>query len=275
MEWFYVVDGEKQGPVSKADIQGLIKARKIDGDTLVWREGMEDWKPLASLSRKSPEPELKSKAGERDAPGIQRKSEGRDMEIKPKAPAGPPAKTETCSQCGGTFPEDETILYEDARICAGCKPLFMQKLREGVRVSGEMEYGGFWIRFGAKIIDGIVIGLVQLLISIPFYFFFTASPEALSPAFILIQVIGVVLPAAYATWFVGKYGATPGKMACKLVIVTSDGGKISYARALGRHFGEWLSSIILMIGYLMAAFDAEKRTLHDRICDTRVIKVRK
>ena len=275
MEWFYVVDGEKQGPVSKADIQGLIKARKIDGDTLVWREGMEDWKPLASLSRKNPEPELKSKAGERDAPGIQRKSEGRDMEIKPKAPAGPPAKTETCSQCGGTFPEDETILYEDARICAGCKPLFMQKLREGVRVSGEMEYGGFWIRFGAKIIDGIVILFIQLLISIPFYFLINGSPEAISTAFILVQVIGVVLPAAYATWFVGKHGATPGKMACKLVIVTSDGGKISYARALGRHFGEWLSSIILMIGYLMAAFDAEKRTLHDRICDTRVIKVRK
>jgi uncharacterized RDD family membrane protein YckC len=32
--------------------------------------------------------------------------------------------------------------------------------------------------------------------------------------------------------------------------------------------------MILYIGYIMAGFDDEKRTLHDRICDTRVIKTR-
>jgi uncharacterized RDD family membrane protein YckC len=41
---------------------------------------------------------------------------------------------------------------------------------------------------------------------------------------------------------------------------------------LGRHFAEMLSGILLGIGYLMIAFDDEKRALHDRICDTRVIK---
>ena len=30
--------------------------------------------------------------------------------------------------------------------------------------------------------------------------------------------------------------------------------------------------LILGIGYIMAGFDEQKRTLHDRICDTRVIK---
>ena len=30
--------------------------------------------------------------------------------------------------------------------------------------------------------------------------------------------------------------------------------------------------MILMIGYIMAGFDSEKRALHDMICDTRVIK---
>ena len=74
-------------------------------------------------------------------------------------------------------------------------------------------------------------------------------------------------------FFLGKFGATPGKMACKLKVVRPDGERISYARALGRHFAEMLSGIILYIGYIMAAFDEEKRTLHDRICDTRVIKV--
>ena len=49
-------------------------------------------------------------------------------------------------------------------------------------------------------------------------------------------------------------------------------GKLSYARSLGRHFAKHLSSFALFIGYIMAGLDEEKRALHDRICDTRVIK---
>ena len=55
-------------------------------------------------------------------------------------------------------------------------------------------------------------------------------------------------------------------------MIKSDGSKISYARSLGRHFAKHLSSFAFGIGYLLAAFDDEKRSLHDRICDTRVIK---
>ena len=32
-----------------------------------------------------------------------------------------------------------------------------------------------------------------------------------------------------------------------------------------------VSGIILLIGYIIAGFDDEKRALHDRVCDTRVI----
>jgi uncharacterized RDD family membrane protein YckC len=61
-------------------------------------------------------------------------------------------------------------------------------------------------------------------------------------------------------------------MACGLKVVRPDGEKISYARACGRFFAEFVSSLTLAIGYIIAAFDGEKRSLHDRICDTRVIK---
>ncbi|MDY7037753.1 MAG: RDD family protein, partial [Thermodesulfobacteriota bacterium] len=80
------------------------------------------------------------------------------------------------------------------------------------------------------------------------------------------------IAATYTTLMLGKYDATLGKMACKIKVITSDGGKVSYARALGRHFAEFLSAIILSIGYIIAAFDDQKRSLHDRICNTRVIK---
>jgi uncharacterized RDD family membrane protein YckC len=94
--------------------------------------------------------------------------------------------------------------------------------------------------------------------------------------FIMVQGILILIQFAinisYEVGFLGRFGATPGKMACKLKVVTSSGAPISYGRALGRYFASLLSGLILFIGYIMAAFYDEKRALHDRICDTRVIK---
>ena len=77
-----------------------------------------------------------------------------------------------------------------------------------------------------------------------------------------------------AVWsgFIGRYGATLGKMALGLRVVTSEGAPVTYARALGRYFAKLLSAFLCGIGYLLAAFDEQKRALHDRICDTRVVR---
>ena len=69
-----------------------------------------------------------------------------------------------------------------------------------------------------------------------------------------------------------KYGATPGKMALKLKIIRAEGDPVGYALAAGRYLAFLLSSFTVGIGFLMAAFDEEKRTLHDRVCDTRVVR---
>ena len=90
--------------------------------------------------------------------------------------------------------------------------------------------------------------------------------------FIIFYTVTIGVAAAYTTWFLGKYAATPGKMALGLKVITADGGKVSYLKAFGRYFAEIVSGIILNIGYIMAAFDDEKRALHDRICNTRVVK---
>jgi uncharacterized RDD family membrane protein YckC len=81
-----------------------------------------------------------------------------------------------------------------------------------------------------------------------------------------------IIVISYQTLFVGRFGATPGKMACGLRVVTADGGRVTYARALARYFSTIISAVTLMIGFVMAAFDEEKRALHDRICDTRVVR---
>jgi uncharacterized RDD family membrane protein YckC len=87
-----------------------------------------------------------------------------------------------------------------------------------------------------------------------------------------VQVLSIAFGVFYASFFIGKFAATPGKMICGLKVVMGDGTRVSYGRAIGRYFAEWLSGLTMGIGYIMAAFDDEKRALHDRICDTRVVK---
>jgi uncharacterized RDD family membrane protein YckC len=79
---------------------------------------------------------------------------------------------------------------------------------------------------------------------------------------------------AYEAGMIANYGATFGKMALGLKVVRADGTKLDLGVSVGRYFAKILSAIILMIGYLMAFWDPEKRALHDRLCETRVIRAR-
>ena len=66
--------------------------------------------------------------------------------------------------------------------------------------------------------------------------------------------------------------ATPGKMALRLKVVTPEGAPVSYGRSFARAFSMILSGIVCYIGFIIAAFDEEKRALHDHICGTRVVR---
>jgi uncharacterized RDD family membrane protein YckC len=248
----YYADGQRQvGPITKTELQSLIKTKKVNSQTLVWQPGMKGWEELGLFVRR------KIQSGPHSA-----------------EPA-PVVQQSVCAECGRAFAEEDMIRFADARVCAACKPIFVQKIKEGVAAAGAMEYAGFWIRFGAWFIDYIILAIASAIIVIPFTFLGVFSSD--QPAvFITVQLISTILnflfPACYETWFVGKYAATPGKMACKLRVVMADNGRVSYARAVGRHFAKWISALILGIGYIMAGFDDQKRALHDRICDTRVIK---
>ena len=162
------------------------------------------------------------------------------------------------------------VSYESRYICAECKPLFFQKIKEGAAVAGDRVYAGFWIRFGAKFVDGIILNIIGQLLAVVI----KLGVKDVETATYISAGIGLVLNAAFVIYFTGKYGATPGKMACKIEVIRSDGSPMTYGRATGRYFAEILSSLTLGIGYLMVAFDDEKRALHDRICDTRVVRKR-
>ena len=166
------------------------------------------------------------------------------------------------------------IPYSGSYVCAACKPVFMQKLAEGAKVNtGALNYAGFWVRVGAKILDGLIVGV--FFIPPLIYFMFKSAAAQRSGAMqvfqLLFQFLYMAANVGYQTFFIGKYGATLGKRACGLRVVTAEGGKVSYGRATGRAFAELLSGIICDLGYLIVAFDDQKRGLHDHICNTRVI----
>jgi uncharacterized RDD family membrane protein YckC len=183
------------------------------------------------------------------------------------------SSSSTCSVCGTASPDSELIQYGDSKICASCKPAFFQRLKEGTALPIGFNYAGFWKRGGAKIIDGIILQLAYFLMFFSFGVSIISTrrtPEEL-PLVMVLTLVYYLIYFAYETFFVGKFGATPGKMALKIKIINADGSKVGYLKAFGRLFANWLSGIILCIGYIMAAFDEEKRALHDRICNTRVI----
>lgn len=194
----------------------------------------------------------------------------------PPAPAtfssqDPPVPRTACALCRENFPRTEMVRFGPDLVCAACKPTYVDMLQQGVSKPGELRYAGFWIRFAAKFLDGIILGVVGMVISFVLGMGIGGEPGAPAiTATIISNLLQIILATGYTMYFLSSHRATPGKMACRLVVVTPEGENISAMRALGRCFAEWLSSIILGIGYLMAAFDEEKRTLHDRICNTRV-----
>jgi len=177
-----------------------------------------------------------------------------------------------CAECGGTFPDSDMIAFESAWVCAGCKPIFIQKLKEGIAPLGVLNYAGFWIRTGAYVIDWIILQIVNFFISMATISFIRGGGRVAGMVMLTQFLIGLTLQVTYNVLFVGRFGATPGKMALNLKIVRPNGEPIGYARALGRFFAGFLSGLLLFVGFMMAGWDEEKRALHDRICDTRVIR---
>ncbi|HJZ93541.1 MAG TPA: GYF domain-containing protein [Gemmataceae bacterium] len=42
-EWYYSVNGDRQGPITAAELKKLAEAGTLKGTDLVWKDGMADW----------------------------------------------------------------------------------------------------------------------------------------------------------------------------------------------------------------------------------------
>ena len=155
-----------------------------------------------------------------------------------------------------------------------------------------MVYAGFWRRFGAYVIDGVVVGMIEvitLMVTVgPTWLVMlrylsqnhmTGNPQlgAVPVSFPLALYLGVllsvVLPVLYFIIMWGRKGATLGKMAMGIRIVRTNGSNISYGTAFLRYIGyQFISPALFLLGFLWMLWDNREQTWHDKIASTCVIR---
>lgn len=223
--WYFVKNGERTGPVERAELDARIAAGEVDGGTLVWRVGFSAWTRACLVDELAvPAPLLSA------------------------TPPPLPAATGASATSG--------------LVQAVAAPRF----------------AGFGVRLLAKLIDGVLLYGIALLVEravvgTVFNGVFPAPQdwEAFMRLLVWTAPINTLIAVGYTAYFMARHEATPGKRMLGLRVVRANGGRVGTARVVGRYFAETLSTIIFFAGYVMAAFDDQKRSLHDYLCDTRVV----
>jgi uncharacterized RDD family membrane protein YckC len=152
-------------------------------------------------------------------------------------------------------------------------------------------YGGFWIRFGARFIDGLIFTVPILIFAAVFIpNLIRAGRQAGNPAsapnpafaafgFITFFLVFFLAGGCYEILMLKYRSATLGKMTCGLKVIRSDGSTLSWGVCFGRFFMwnvvtsgiPYINTVLMPVSAIMLGVDDEKRALHDRVCDTRVI----
>ncbi len=256
MSWYYADAGRQVGPVEESALDDLVRAGVVRDDTLVWRDGMANWQPHGAVRGVRPPPAM-------------------------PAPATPiDSASGFCSECGRPFPVSQLVMIGNAGVCAQCKPVYMQRVREGGQGIVARRYAGFWIRVVAAIIDAVILSVVGLIVNIPLQLVLgvgalrpgsVPNPSIFLGVFGIVVLVNFAINCAYSTFLLSTRGGTLGMLLLGLRVIKADGSQLTAGQAIGRFFAYIINSFTLFIGFIIIAFDDQKRALHDRICDTRVI----
>ena len=180
-----------------------------------------------------------------------------------------------CSACGQSFSTATTV----------ARPEYSQVVAARPRV----EYGGFWLRLLAYLIDGAVIMLGIIFVGVPLIFLtgFDSFLSQIHPEedfndtgfWLIMGAIFLFVSASLAlTWLYhalmesSEWQATVGKKVLDLVVTDMAGRRVSFWRATGRHFAKTVSLVIYPFGHILAGFTAQKQTLHDMIAGCLILR---
>ena len=101
LSWHCHIHGKQVGPLTAEEWSHLVSKRLLTAESLVWKEGMEGWRPLGEIA------------------GIPIPNTPPDHRLHP------------CNECGRLNLDDDLLRLGAARVCSQCKPTHLQRLREG------------------------------------------------------------------------------------------------------------------------------------------------
>lgn len=161
-----------------------------------------------------------------------------------------------CAKCG-------TNNIHSATLCSACGTSLV------VTAEKELVYAGFWKRFAALFIDGLLITVASVIL-ILILALLTGGNSGLMVAMFYLLLFG--LSAYYfVSMEAGPHSATWGKRWLNLKVLDSDGARLSTGRAFARWLAHGISNITFYIGYVMQPFTERKQALHDIVSATVVV----
>lgn len=173
-----------------------------------------------------------------------------------------------CPKCG----QDNEPQSKFCQSCGSDLEVSGSVYQNEVGIPGFALYAGFWKRFVAVIIDGILLNAVCFVIGFMMGLVWGYLGGDEGAIGVYSSLFGIALGwLYYAILESSTVRATVGKMALGIVVTDLYGEQLSFGRATGRHFAKIISSIILMIGFIMAGFTQRKQALHDIIAGTLVV----
>src|SRR5207248_972139 len=149
---------------------------------------------------------------------------------------------------------------------------------------GQQAYAGFWLRFCAVFVDGVILWIGGAIINVVLfaavganYFDYWPQARPMTPAVAAMNGLSSILSIVIA-WLYSALQessarqATLGKLAVGIIVTDLNGQRLTFGRATGRHFAKLISLFTLLIGYIMAGLTERKQALHDMIASTLVVK---
>ena len=141
--------------------------------------------------------------------------------------------------------------------------------------------GGFWLRSMAFAVDHLILFFTMAIFTVVGFlaaeiggggardFLFYQQARIVLP---ILLPLAIILFMTYFAFFHGAWGQTIGKMIFGLRVVTIDGQVPSFPRALARTIVYALSAIPFFLGFIWVGFTSSKRSWHDLIAGTMVIR---
>ena len=168
-----------------------------------------------------------------------------------------------CSGCGAAIPEGSQFCPSCGQRVGVSPPAWSGAT--DVEIATTYTYAGFWLRFVATIIDLIIVSVVSAFIGA-----IIAGGDDTGTVSATLNLFGDWLYCALMES--SKFQGTVGKLVLGLIVTDDQYRPISFGRATWRYLGHLLSTIILGIGFIMAAFTTRKQCLHDIMAGTLVVK---